>query len=295
MKKRIISGAVYAMLLAGVFMIKIFVPAPWGNMGLDALIYFFSLMGTFEMVRAMGDAVSKSGKQLLTVFTLLCIPACVVFETLWGYGVECAAGLFMALVFCTLSLLVFRPSTTTVTGLGSILLCAVYPNALLCVLMLTNHLPEVPVLGNSILAMIFVFVVSPVADILAFTFGMTLRKKFPKKLAPAASPNKTVVGFLGGLLGGVLAGAGIYFVNQAIIGDFSNMYIQLPICIVLGLLISLATVLGDLTESAIKRNCDIKDMGNIMPGHGGVLDRIDGTMFASVVVYAVFTLCKFIA
>ena len=294
MKKRIISGAVYAVLLVSVFMIKIFVPAPWGNMGLDALIYFFSLMGTFEMVRAMGDAISKPGKRVLTVFALLCVPACVVCETLWGYGVECAAALFMALVVVALSLLVFCPSTT-LSGLGGILLCGVYPNALLCVLALTNHLSEVPVLGNSILAMIFVFVVSPVADILAFTFGMTLRKKFPKKLAPAVSPNKTVVGFLGGLLGGALAGAGIYFVNQAIIGDFANMYIQLPICIGLGLLISLATVLGDLAESAIKRNCNIKDMGNIMPGHGGVLDRVDGTMFATVVVYAVFTLCKLLA
>lgn len=291
MKKRIISGAVYAMLLAGVFMMKIFVPAPWGNMGLDALIYFFSLMGTFEMVRAMGDAISKSGKCVLTIFTLLCIPALVVFETLWGYGVECAATLFMGLVVVTLSLLVFRPSTTTLSGLGGILLGGIYPNALLCVLALTNHLPEVPMIGNSILAMVCVFVVSPIADVLAFTFGMTLRKKFPKKLAPAASPNKTVVGFLGGLLGGALAGAGIYFVNQAIIGDFANMYIQLPVFIGLGLLISLATVLGDLTESAIKRNCGIKDMGNIMPGHGGVLDRVDGTMFAAVVVYAVFTLC----
>ncbi len=295
MKKRIISGAVYAMLLVSVFMIKIFVPTPWGNMGLDALIYFFSLMGTFEMVRAMGDAISKPGKRMLTVFVLLCVPACVVFETLWGYGVECAAAIFMALVVGALSLLVFRPATTTLSGLGSILLCGVYPNALLCVLMLINHLPEVPVLGNSVLAMIFVFVVSPVADVLAFTFGMTLRKKFPKKLAPAVSPNKTVVGFLGGLLGGALAGAGIYFVNQAIIGDFANMYIQLPICIGLGILISLATVLGDLAESAIKRNCNIKDMGNIMPGHGGVLDRIDGSMFAAVVVYTVFTLCRFLA
>ena len=69
------------------------------------------------------------------------------------------------------------------------------------------------------------------------------------------------------------------------------MYIQLPVYVVLGVLISLVTVLGDLVESSIKRHCGVKDMGNIMPGHGGVLDRIDGTMFASVVVYAVFTVC----
>ena len=63
----------------------------------------------------------------------------------------------------------------------------------------------------------------------------------------------------------------------------------------IGLFAALATAFGDLVESAIKRKKGIKDMGNIMPGHGGILDRIDGTLFATVVVYAAFALIQLLA
>ena len=291
MKKRLISGAVYTALLVSVFMMKIFAPAPWGDLGFDALIYLLSLVGTFEIVRALGDGLSKSGKSVVTLFTVVCVPLCVVCEVLWGYGIQCAAACFLLLAATLLSMLVFSPETTDLKSVAAALFCGTYPNVFLCVLLLVNHLAENSVLGGSLLAMLFIFVVSPMADVLAFTFGMTLRKKFPRKLAPKASPNKTLIGFIGGLLGGGIAGAGLYFVYHAICGGFENMYIQLPVYVALGVLISLVTVLGDLVESSIKRHCGVKDMGNIMPGHGGVLDRIDGTMFASVIGYAVFIVC----
>ena len=66
------------------------------------------------------------------------------------------------------------------------------------------------------------------------------------------------------------------------------MYIWLPVYIVVGVLAALATAFGDLVESCIKRKRGLKDMGDLMPGHGGILDRIDGTLFASVVVYLAF-------
>jgi len=59
--------------------------------------------------------------------------------------------------------------------------------------------------------------------------------------------------------------------------------------LLLGVLLALITAFGDLVESCIKRKAGIKDMGKIMPGHGGVLDRLDGTLFATIVVYAAFT------
>jgi phosphatidate cytidylyltransferase len=229
--------------------------------------------------------LTKSGKGVITAFSVVCVPACAISETLWGCGVYAIAICFFVLALALLGLLIFKNEETTMENIGSAFVCAVYPTLLLCLLMLTNHLGE-----NSTLALSFIFVVSPLSDVAAFFTGMSLRKKFPKKLAPTISPNKTVVGFIGGLFGGMLAGAAIYFVYNAICGSFANMYIQLPTYIALGLLCSIVSCFGDLVESAIKRQRGIKDMGNIMPGHGGVLDRIDSTMFTAIVVYAAFVL-----
>lgn len=308
MKKRVISGAVYAIVLLAFFLIKIFVPQPFGNLGFDALIYFFALVGTGEMLRAMDDTLTTAEKWLVRVFSLLCVPVCAVSEALWGYGIYAVCSCFFVLLIALFSLLVFKNGSSKLENIASAFLCAVYPTLLLCLLVLVNHLGDAPalraararpasaVLGGSTLAMVFIFTVSPVSDVLAFFTGLSLRRKFPKKLAPNVSPNKTVVGFIGGIVGGAIAGAAIYFIYHAICGDVTNMIlVRLPVYIGVGLVASIASAFGDLVESAIKRQRGIKDMGNIMPGHGGVLDRIDGTLFATIVVYVAFALTYILA
>ena len=110
-------------------------------------------------------------------------------------------------------------------------------------------------------------------------------------MAPNISPNKTVIGGIGGLVGGMLGAVALYFIyNATVVGEFIDMQIWLPVYIGVGLLGAITTAFGDLVESCIKRKVDLKDMGKIMPGHGGVLDRIDGTLFATIAVYTVFTL-----
>ena len=129
--------------------------------------------------------------------------------------------------------------------------------------------------------------------VFAFFFGRLFKKHFPDKLAPEISPNKTIIGGIGGLVGGVVTALVIYFAYNAITGvGYENMQIWLPVYLAIGFLASAATEFGDLVESCIKRKLGIKDMGNIIPGHGGVLDRIDGTLFASVAVYLVFALIR---
>ena len=168
--------------------------------------------------------------------------------------------------------------------------------------MLANHIGEAPVVEgfdkvigtqsaifNSNLAITLIFLVSPISDVFALFFGLSLKKVFPKKLAPTLSPNKTVIGFIGGLIGGVVSAVGAYFVYNLIVGTgFDYIWVWLPIYAAIGLLAALANCFGDLVESCIKRKKGLKDMGNIMPGHGGVLDRIDGTIYATVAVYLCF-------
>jgi phosphatidate cytidylyltransferase len=97
------------------------------------------------------------------------------------------------------------------------------------------------------------------------------------KLAPAISPKKTVEGSIGGLAAGLLVGLlAKHFLLPALPWGAAAGF-----CLVVGL----AGQVGDLFESAMKRASDVKDSGSILPGHGGVLDRIDALLFAAPVAY----------
>lgn len=96
------------------------------------------------------------------------------------------------------------------------------------------------------------------------------------KLAPNISPGKTWEGVIGGL---------IFSVAAALLFTVRPLGVSWYLAIVLGLLIGVAATLGDLAESLIKRQTHVKDSGQFMPGHGGVLDRIDSLLFAVIVVY----------
>ncbi len=97
------------------------------------------------------------------------------------------------------------------------------------------------------------------------------------KLCPQVSPNKTVEGAIGGLLFCLLAGV---ICQRLFLSEYAMSY-----CLVLSLVISLAGQLGDNCESVFKREHNLKDSGNILPGHGGILDRIDSLLFAAPFVY----------
>jgi phosphatidate cytidylyltransferase len=101
-----------------------------------------------------------------------------------------------------------------------------------------------------------------------------------RKIAPRTSPNKTWEGFVGGLIGGTAAVwfAGLYM-------DWISWWQS----IVVGLAICLAAYVGDLFESMIKRDVGVKDSGTILGGHGGVLDRFDSLLFASLAGYFLTT------
>ncbi|MFI4976706.1 MAG: phosphatidate cytidylyltransferase [Caulobacterales bacterium] len=112
------------------------------------------------------------------------------------------------------------------------------------------------------------------ADIGAFVVGNALKGP---KLWPRFSPNKTWSGFIGGLTFSVLAAVSV---------AHWLMHLSLTGAALIGFLGGLATMMGDLWESMLKRRFGVKDSGDLIPGHGGLLDRVDGLMFATVVFAA---------
>ena len=128
------------------------------------------------------------------------------------------------------------------------------------------------------LLMIAFFCIIWASDVGAYCFGMLLgQKSWSKKMCPHISPKKSWAGFWGGLATALLTGAILYW---------TGMW-KFPIwhCLIVSALMNVMGVLGDLFESLWKRAAGVKDSGNIIPGHGGLMDRFDSALFAIPVGY----------
>ena len=124
-----------------------------------------------------------------------------------------------------------------------------------------------------------VFLCSWGCDTCAYCVGMLIGKH---KMAPKLSPKKSIEGAVGGVLGAALLGALYAFaINRLASGADANV-LQYAIICAAGAIIS---QVGDLAASAIKRNHEIKDYGNLIPGHGGILDRFDSVIFTAPIIY----------
>jgi len=121
--------------------------------------------------------------------------------------------------------------------------------------------------------LIYILVLIWTNDSFAFFVGKNLGKR---KLFESVSPKKTIEGFVGGLIFSLIAGY-VIAVNSSIF-SITNW-------LVIAVLMSVIGTIGDLVESKFKRQANVKDSGNIMPGHGGILDRLDSLLFAAPFVY----------
>ncbi len=127
---------------------------------------------------------------------------------------------------------------------------------------------------------LFVVLISAVFDIGAYFIGRAFGRRL---IAPVVSPQKT----LEGLIGGVIAAFGLAAVLSTL--PPFNPPITFEGSLVLALVVSVFAPLGDAAESVVKRALDVKDMGSIMPGHGGMLDRIDALLFVVPAAYVAFS------
>ena len=273
MLKRVISGTVFTAVVVGFFLLRQFVDYRLFHI----LTWFFTAFATFEVARAVKPFAVKHSNIIATVSGALLLPLYAIFEYLIagvsGWLIAVDLMLVSALVITVLAIVY---NSNFKTGLISVL-PVFYPSLLMLTMAVANDIGYT----EGFIALLLVFVISPCSDVMAFFVGSALKGP---KLCPKLSPKKTWSGAIGGTLGGILGAVLVWLVFGFDFGTNLAWLIYLAI----GLVGSVCTIIGDLLESLIKRKTGIKDMGNIMPGHGGIMDRIDGISLASVLITIIF-------
>ena len=178
------------------------------------------------------------------------------------------AGMLGTLVAVLLVFFVSSSRQSAVAGFAVTLLGVVWVGGGLACFLLVREIP-----GDGRLLVFTVLLTVFADDTAAFFVGRAIGRH---RLAPAISPGKSWEGFVGGTLAGV---AVTFFAlyEQDVVATGESL--------VLGLAIALAATLGDLFESAVKRDLDVKDSGTLLGGHGGVLDRVDSLLWAGPAAY----------
>ena len=271
--KRILTGTVLIALVA----VLIYFDLPW-------LITLFS--GVVALLAALEfrglAAKAESGFPLpwtvLAVVFFFLVTAARPYES------------FTAVAFLTLLLFLwnaFRSSLSRVlpeTAAGAFMLLYIaYPLALI---------PRILALEDGTALLLFLFLCVWCGDIAALYIGRNFGKR---KLAPSLSPNKTREGAIASVAGSICFGMGFITLGNHLAAR-NAAYLRLGTSepwwhlLLLAILLNIAAQLGDLVESALKRGVHVKDSGTLLPGHGGMLDRIDALLLAAPVLWFVVVL-----
>lgn len=139
-------------------------------------------------------------------------------------------------------------------------------------------------------ALLMLFVPPALSDTLAYFWGRSFGRR---KLCPLISPNKTVAGSVAGLVGGGIGGCLVWLLAFSQLLGGGGPVSGPVIYILSGFLLAFLSQIGDLAASYIKRGVGIKDFGRLLPGHGGVMDRVDSTLFVAPLVYLLTALGVF--
>lgn len=240
---------------------------------LGILIYF----GTVELV-SMTKAKGMNPPINLILFIDAIIILCATLEQ-YNYILPTLAISTIVIFLVVLS----RGSKATLNDVGASFTAVLYGGFLpVHIIFLRNiQVPDTVLFGKHFATgigyIVLMFVVISVCDIAAYYAGT----KFGKTpLWKEVSPKKTVEGSVAGTIASVL--------GAILVGTIINL--SIIHCIVSGLLLSFAAQIGDLTESMMKRDAGFKDSGNLLPGHGGILDRADSYIFTGAVAYYYFSI-----
>ncbi len=264
-RSRLRAQSIGARIVSGIALALITLAAAWlGGRALAALLLAGVLVALFEFLRMAAQA----GHPVPTLQGLVAGAVVVVLGA--THGTANMGVVFLVIGIWMIGASLRPPIEGRLLGLALALLGVVY------IAGLGVHLLWLRELDRGLGLLLLVLLCTWAADTFAFFTGIRWGKR---KLAPQVSPGKSVEGFLGGLAGSVLvAGGAAPFVTG----------LTLAQALLAGLVIGLVAPLGDLFESLVKRNLRAKDASHVIPGHGGVLDRIDSLLLAAPVAYYLF-------
>lgn len=261
---RTLSGAVYIALILGSLIVN--------EHAFALVLLLFNLIALSEF-QHFGKHKSPATLGIITsglVFILVHLAFTNIIAMQWIW----LTALSPMLIACFN--LFSKENKNPISNMGFSLLALVYISLPLIIL----DIARIQTLQSTPWILVSMFVVIWTNDTFAYLTGLSIGKH---KLFERISPKKTWEGFLGGLLFALAAG---FFLHRLIEG------IELIHWLVLVLFISIGSVLGDFIESLFKRSAGLKDSGNIMPGHGGILDRVDSLLFVAPIVYVYLQVIK---
>ena len=267
---RTLSGAVYvAIVVCSIFLGKWTDNALLGNAVFACVFFVIGIIGIYEYVHNLELKGVKSNKPMAFIAGIATYVALTIFPndgtcpdpiTLYFFAMI-MVGLVPVLYLTTFLVQLWRNDNEPFTTVGHTLLPSIW---IMTPLALLNDVQSV---GAGLTMMIFILIW--VNDSFAYITGMLLGKH---KMWERHSPNKTWEGTIGGV---------VFCIAAAIfVGPLFYPHIHIMVWAIIGLICSVVGTLGDLVESMFKRYCGVKDSGNIMPGHGGVLDRFDSILMA---------------
>jgi phosphatidate cytidylyltransferase len=221
----------------------------------------------------------------ISLFFVFSVPPIFVLENLReNLPIICSVFLFM--LFVVMIYMHEKVLFEAVSLVGFVSICI--PLSLSCLLFMWK-LPG----PHGVFLIVFTLTVIWVGDAGAFFVGTFLGKH---KIAPKISPKKTWEGFVGGLICSGIAGFLVplgYEIVYRFITDGGVIETNKVFFAIAAVCCSALGVVGDFSASLVKRQCSVKDFGNIMPGHGGVLDRFDSVLFAAPFMYQALVLVDF--
>ncbi len=312
MKKRIITGSIILVFTALMLFSRLYTPYVF-----DAFVGMMAIMGCIEISRVL-----ERKKMFSNIIFVGCFPAILyvamsigIFkERPWYFFFMYFIVILLALfIFNFLYTIIFKGITekekdkygVEVSNVKYALqkcmnstFIMIYPALLFCALFFINHFFEFSFVdttgvGDTTIVVLFYLIFTFVVTIMTDTFALVIGKlvKGPK-LCPLISPNKTISGAIGGFLFGIGGGTLVYYLfslNNIFSSTMEYIGMNYWKVVLIACVTSIIGQIGDIVASALKRSARVKDYGTIFPGHGGVMDRVDGLIFNAVVVlFAMF-------